>query len=52
MTKEEVIARIKAINASADEDFLREFSQEVLEAYLKRLETVAERKRQAVGARR
>jgi hypothetical protein len=52
MTKEEVIARIKAINASADEAFLGGFSQQVLEAYLKRLEVMAEKKRHLVQAAR
>jgi len=48
MTKEEVIARIRAINESADEAFLRGFSQPVLEAYLKRLEAMARKKRHVV----
>ena len=45
MTKEEIIARIKSINISADEEFLRGFSQEVLETYLRRLETMVQQKR-------
>jgi len=50
MSKEEVIARIKAINTSADEDFLRGFGQGVLEAYLKRLESMARQKRHLAPA--
>ncbi len=50
MTKEEVIARIKAINRSADAEFLKDFSQAVLEAYLKRLEAMAKQKGVLVGA--
>jgi hypothetical protein len=52
MTKEETIARIKAINTSADEDFLRGFTQEVLETYLQRLESIARQKRQMAEATR
>jgi len=44
MTTDEVISRIKAINQSADEEFLRGFSDDVLEAYLKRLEAMARKK--------
>jgi hypothetical protein len=50
MTKDEVIARIKAINRSADEEFLQGFSQPVLETYLKRLESMVRQKPVPVAA--